>query len=480
MPTFNWRFRLLSLSRPRRWLGELASSFRKVALTFMVYLAAAGVQAAVSKTPSPPENQGRSNDVEVRGGISDSVLTRGSRTWFFLSVSNHSPKPISVVRLRELRAEGFAIVSRCWCGAENSGCGELSRGSVPPAAPPLDCELISQRLEPGQSAVVSGQLVAESAHEKEAVIAEVSWRNDGDSLSNQFALLGETTVQGSFEHWRSSAAYDLAKDLAWPIVLLVLGAGAGLYDRSREDRRNRAAELRAQTIQTWNSMLPASHKLATKYYMPVEAAAVALLGAMEKRAYALKVANEDQQVANEEWAFYFLLLLFRRLRSLVNDKGGWYFKNRVAEELVSECLKGFRTRVLYEPVELQGKLSLAISEIDPSEKLGEFQVKLEKYGEEGERLREVRAAYAEWLTSAQCEPAVRNLKGMRILLSYEMNRPYRYWYGHSEKLNIDRETEGAVKDAAARLETENPGFIVRAEKYLANCKAGLTDLDLSE
>jgi hypothetical protein len=322
--------------------------------------------------------------------------------------------------------------------------------------------------------------VAVSAHEKEAVIADVSWRSDSDSVSDQFALLGETTIQSNFEHWRSSATYDLAKDLAWPIVLLVLGAGAGLYDKSREDKRNRAAELRAQTIQTWNSMLPESHKLATKFYMPVEAAASALLDHMDKRAGAIRIADKPQQVANEERAFYYLLLLFRRLRSLVNEKGGWYFKNRIAEELVTACLDNFVSRVLYDPVELQGKLSLAIGDIDPREKLGEFRVKLQSHSPEGERLREVQAAYAKWLTSSECEPAVRNLKGMRVLLSYEMNRPYQYWYGRSDKLNVDAATEQTIKVAATQIQGEIPGFVVRTEKYLANCKAGLTGLDLSE
>jgi hypothetical protein len=184
-------------------------------------------------------------------------------------------------------------------------------------------------------------------------------------------------------------------------------------------------------------------------------------------------------VATEERAFYYLLLLFRRLRSLVNDKGGWYFKNRLAEELVTECLENFRTRVLYEPVELQGKLSLAISDIDPREKLGEFRVKLQSQSPEGERLREVHAAYAKWLTSAECELAVRNLKGMCVLLSYEMNRPYEYWYGRSDELNIDQETEETIKAAATHINAEVAGFVARANKYLADSKAGLTGLDQS-
>jgi hypothetical protein len=248
-------------------------SYRKTALTFMLYFTWLCGQAAAQHLPLAQGKEGKSDDVEVKGGISNAVLTAGNRTWFFLSVSNHSPKPISVVRLRELRAEGLKLVSHCWGDPEDtprgitSGASSDSNTQTPPAILPSDCELIAQELQPGQSAVVSGQLLAEDPHEKQAVIADVSWRRGDNSLSGQFAVLGETAVQSSFEHWRSSATYDLAKDLAWPIVLLMLGAGAGLYDKSREDKRNQVAELRAQTIQTWNSMLPESHKLATNYYM---------------------------------------------------------------------------------------------------------------------------------------------------------------------------------------------------------------------
>src|SRR5277367_4676397 len=128
MPAINWSFKLLSLSGRRNRQGHSASSFRRMAFTSMLYLASFGVQAAVPHSPSPQVNQGKSDDVEVRGGISDSVLARGSKTWFFLSVSNHSPKTISVIRLRKLRADGFTIAPHCWCDAENSACGDPSKG----------------------------------------------------------------------------------------------------------------------------------------------------------------------------------------------------------------------------------------------------------------------------------------------------------------------------------------------------------------
>jgi hypothetical protein len=127
-------------------------------------------------------------------------------------------------------------------------------------------------------------LSARAEHQKERVIASLTW-DDGHTTSHSFTPLGELVIQSGWDQWRSSAGYDLVKDLTLPVVLLVLATALGFYDKHREnvrhrkqeeleERRKQDAELRAQTAQTWTSMLPESHKLATTYYMPIDAARV--------------------------------------------------------------------------------------------------------------------------------------------------------------------------------------------------------------
>jgi hypothetical protein len=226
----------------------------------------------------------------------------------------------------------------------------------------------------------------------------------GKSVSSRFTQLGETAVQTGWEHWRASWIYDLLKDMTLPVVLVGLGTALGFYDKAKENRRQKMekqleddrkvdAELRAQTVQTWNSMLPESHKLATEYYMPVDGAASAALDEFIGREEAIKSGDQVAQRAVEERAFYYVLLMSRRFRALADDKGGWYFKNRVGEQLVARCLENFRVLLLRAPQDAQVRWSAAVGVLGAREKLGTFRTSLHASDGNGALLREAQVIF---------------------------------------------------------------------------------------
>lgn len=397
--------------------------------------------------PAPPP--GRSPDSEVRtievtGNISEAAIEKGQKTSFFLCIANRTPEPIQSVRFDELHAEGFQIVKRSWCAADNP-----------------NCELIASQLDAGQSIAVWGELFGSQPHEKETVVSKISWIDSAKTVSSRFSQLGETAIQTKWEHWRSSWVYDLIKDLTLPLVLVGLGTALGIYDKAKENRRQRLdkqldeerkkdEELRAQTAQTWNSMLPESHKLATEYYMPVDGAASSALDEFIEREKAITEGNQTQQKAAEERAFFYLLLMSRRCRALADDRGGWYFKDRVGEQLVARCLENFRVLFLHQPNDAQVTWSVAIGVVDARGKLGPFKAALHGSDGNGALLREAQRNFDLWLTSADFEPALRNLRAMRLVLTYEMNRPYEYWYGSCERLNLSDDVKNTLREAAVK------------------------------
>ena len=181
------------------------------------------------------------------------------------------------------------------------------------------------QLAPGQSVAVWGDLHATKTEEKETVIGEVDWKDGtgaGAKTSNDVFSLGETTVQGWFERFRSSSVYDFLKDISLPFVLALLAACLAWYDKWREGKRSEAAEERAHTLQTWDRMLPISHNLATRYYMPIEGATRAALGSLDQRQEALKAAGDPsatpqiktdktKEATDKEVEVFFYLLLMR-------------------------------------------------------------------------------------------------------------------------------------------------------------------------
>src|SRR5882724_9297898 len=114
--------------------------------------------------------------------------------------------------------------------------------------------------------------------------------------------------------------------------------------------------------------------------------------------------------------------------------GGGYFKDRVGEQLVARCLENFRVLFLRQPDDAQIKWSVAVGVVDARAKLGPFNTTL--HGSDGNSalLREAQRNFDLWLTSTDFGPALCNLRAMRLVLAYEMNRPYQYWYGSCERL----------------------------------------------
>jgi hypothetical protein len=349
------------LLRSRRVSGLLICLAALILLLTTPIIAQTRSDSTRPTKPGAPENSGQG--IEINGALSESTVPKGQEIEFLVSISNHSPKPVFSLQLEQLFKEGLTVAATSWCDVT-----KLSNADNSPGPQALACGPIVPRLEPGQSILVSGRLSARAEHQKERVIASLTW-DDGHTTSHSFTPLGELVIQSGWDQWRSSAGYDLVKDLTLPVVLLVLATALGFYDKHREnvrhrkqeeleERRKQDAELRAQTAQTWTSMLPESHKLATTYYMPIDAAASSALDELVNRDEALRAHDQPRQSVAEDRAFYYLLLMSRRLHALADKKGGWYFKNRTGEQLVARCLESFRVLFLNNPPEAQIEVEL--------------------------------------------------------------------------------------------------------------------------
>jgi hypothetical protein len=448
--------------------SEIAVSLCPKILPLVVFAALSAPYSVVAQTatvPPTPTAQEDAKAVDVRGFVSESTIQQGQKEAFFLWIVNRTTEPIQNVSLEEVRAPGLLILNRSWCGADPN------------------CKLITPQLNPGQSIAVSGELLGAQPHQKESIFSKIAWTDSTRKLpSSRYSLLGDVAVQTGWEHWRSSWVYDLLKDLALPIVVLAMATAFGFYDKWKENRKQKRekeseerhkkdAEVRAQTAETWNSMLRESHKLATRYYMPVDGAASSAVDELGRWQKASKDGDSTQKELAEERAFFYLLLMSRRLRQLSDDRGGWYFKDRIGEQLVARCLENFRLLMLNQSDGATIKWSLAVGVVSTTEKLGSFATMRSASDRNGEILREARECFSQWLVSANFEPALRNLYAMRLMLSYEMNRPYEYWYGGCDQLSLSDEIKKTVLDAAKTSGNHPSISEEKVSSYLKNLEA---------
>jgi len=336
-----------------------------------------------------------------------------------------------------------------------------------------NCPVITSALKPSQTITAWGDLRAIEKHEKQNLNAIVGWTSSSKLGSQLVVSLGENLTLGS---WGFPAFREIFKDFALPIVLVLLGIAYQVFEKKKADLRQEQDRKITQIAQTWNSMLPESYRLTTKYYLPVQASARAALQLLMIQ----QLENDKQNLTplsdkDKRRTFFFMVLFERRMRHLLDKAGGFYFKNRVGEMLVIKCYESYRRLYYYGNDNTWRNLSRMLDCIDVNEKIASFSSKFDGNGDENikDTLQAGWNDFLAWLGSENCKPAISYLSGFTTVLEYEMNRPYEYWYGQPEKLILDSATESTLKSAGQEIEKESPypGFSEQVNQYLKLGKA---------
>jgi len=219
---------------------------------------------------------------------------------------------------------------------------------------------------------------------------------------------------------------SLFKDLALPVVLAV---GAWLLQRAekrrdesrKQDEDARAAsmkvaeEQRTRSQAAWNLMLPVSHDLNTKYYLPI-------IGAIEKIGASIR-GKDPSRVA-----FYWVFSAMRNMRQLSLDKGGLFLKDMRGESTVSEIWGLFMTQQsLHFDLAMREK---ALKGMGWREDLPTFNQRFEKSatGEAPPLFSTLLAAFDSWLAQDFAATSLPVLDLFRLILLHELNRPFSLWY----------------------------------------------------
>lgn len=392
-----------------------------------------------------------------KGTLSAETANVDEKVNFAVVLKNLSTKHLCDFQLVYVEPPEYLIEQACWLENDKVQCQSVSGNSA----------TLMKVIDAGQDFTLWGILRPTKGHSKGKPTAIFSWTGEDGSSSNLGITFGDFVAREWYERL-GVRFYSFIKDFALPIVLVALGLLYQSWDKKRENRRQREDQERAQTLQTWNSMLPTSHRYATRHYMPVAAAADGVLDSLKNYRKALSDKEKSKADQWSERGFYSMGLLGRRLRHLGESIGGFYFKDRVGEELAKHSVNGFRGLYYWADSLRLKNFSLLLDNIDPNETYGTFEQKRS----EPATSPIFNAAFDDfvtWLHSGKnYKTSVRNLRAFLAVLQYEMNCPYEFWYGKGERLNIDRYTLNLVKKTISSISSEpdKAGFASLAEAYL--------------
>lgn len=436
--------------------------------------------AAEEPPPAAVSTTTASGDLHVISQIDASWVGKDTPVEFWLQVENTGKSAVTALTLEPLDAPGFSP-DGCDCQAPGSSC-PANTNANPPANSSVasraasgssdasTCGLVADSLAPGQKITVWVHLRSEEVHRSEILSAGLAWKDAAGRPSSLAAPVGPISIRSSLDEW-IEARVGLLQGLALPLTTFILGGifSIAKYLSDRADKKaddDRASEARIanerreQLTQTWNRMLPASHRLALRYYVPMSAAVHETLYWLAQAAPANRPVSAPSAAtaatgaaasptapwdeAKLKRAFYGLMLFESRVRNTTTEVGGFYFKDRTGEKIVSRCYLRYRDTFYRQDSAEQEAVETVRDLCSVEMDLKAFNAKWAANQETFDGLWD---KFKKWTTKPDGYPqAGKILTAFRAVLEYEANRPYEYWYGKRDRLYVEKEAEKMLRE----------------------------------
>lgn len=398
---------------------------------------------------------GRSNGLTLTGQLSeDSAGPRGIIR-FWLTIENNTDRILDAVQLQDPAIPGFHLQRICWPIDADKPCLEIperpSDGENTAAkGSPGVLYALADHLQPQQALTIEGDLEATDSAAKQNAVATVIW-NVGGLPSGKAVTLGEVESINGLRAF----ALKLIHGWEWSFPLATVIAGV-LYDQwkrkkrektkakeakakadahrdeeTRKTEERRREQSRDQQNRTWNLMLPRSQRAALKFYTPLAAAAQSAREQLRK--YCSSQAAADLPATCHE-----ILLFHWRLRLAIDKIGGYYFKNRDAEQLADLIYRKHRCLLGLDNAHTRALLAKAVDCITPATTIADFLAEQKKSGSATEKFWKYFEIWAltdlDGTDSAVLDAEI--LDAYAALLEYESNRPSLHWYGRLDPISF--------------------------------------------
>ncbi|HET9767310.1 MAG TPA: hypothetical protein VFS60_10710, partial [Thermoanaerobaculia bacterium] len=376
-------------------------------LLILLWLGAAAGAVRAAEADKAKADDGRPSAAVVASlNTASSSVTRGDQLRVWATVENRTASPITNVGVELVWHPGFVGGDDCSVGSPIS----WSYGSGASASPTT--------IEGMQAASFTTNLLACEVGER-TFAGIVRWSEAGVAHAARFAAEPVEVHSRLQAVDRSIPAFF--KDLLLPAGLLWLG-----WMVSRGEKRKAAYQ------QVWNQLLAKSHENNEKFYGPMVTALHAMEGALER----VGKAETAARPAALDTLFIRLLIFHRHYAHMIAKIGGFYFMSREGEQMAIACLTPYQ-REAYKRARVDGdELSKLLEEFKPGDSKQAVAVKLA-----GAAVTPIAAAAKErlvgWVDDGTFARFADLLVYFRLIVDYEMNRIYRFWYGRVEAFRYD-------------------------------------------
>jgi hypothetical protein len=456
--------------------------------------------AGKSSTPVMPQILGGEGGMVSVTWVDKGEITPGGRVRFWIQVENQTKAIANKLRLFAFSTPGFREAGPCWSQHLPSCRPGYVEGKPPQQLPGT--------LKPGESTILYADLSPNTWHGYHGASGVLSWQDDSANTWERAVVLPAIQIASPRARFLASIgrSLDLLKDLALPLVLVVFGSYLQNQAKKREqeqadrdkqlardkaDQDQRLADEKAsrdrqladekaerdkqlaqekadqdreqaQVRETWAMMLPKLQRYAERHYMPVYASIEAF-------------ADLAEEPKKSREALFELLRVIRRMRHLAVSVGGLFFKDRQGEVLAAKTWRLFLDRARDERVLGREALERMLTVIATDENYAQFLDKLAGENprgaagldEVGKPLQDLEGKFNQWKETDSFPQDVALLKLFSAILSYEMNRPYLFWYPEPLKFPVDK-----FEAALSQLGSERKELEGELRAYLEPLKGG--------
>jgi hypothetical protein len=433
--------------------------------------------------PGRPEILGSAEGLVALAWVDEGEVSSDTTLRLWILLENRTDNELKDIHFLTFITPGFDKKGKCWQGG-TPACRPQPGGGRPLLSWP-------KSLKKGESAVVYALLQPKSWYGYHGASGVLTWK-DPTGLARERAV-SLPAVRISSELGRVFAtlgrSLDLAKDLALPVVLLVLAGFLQRRDRNREHTQEERDKMQALLRETWALMLPKVSTYAEQHYMPIESSIATFRDALKM----------DDPAEGHLQALFNLLLFLRNMQYLADETGGLFFRNLQGEELAGKLWFLFRERAW---AALERKdYARAMTVLSAKENYADFLDKLEGRAPlsdksdatpsllrgfphlidmdiEGssprqEKLDAVRVLlqrlskkFTDWKNAEAFSEDSALLNLFDYILSYEMNRPFVIWYEEPANLNASdfRKELDHLGPSLADLKQKLQAYLSRYEK----------------
>ncbi len=286
----------------------------------------------------------------------------------------------------------------------------------------------TRELKPNQTCTVSVPLKALAASGSYTVAIKAGWFQR--EPVSPLLVLGTVRMEGlvGAEQWQrfGERLAQTFKDLTFPLLLLLLTTQLGTWQKNREIRQAEEDRKRTDQAQVRQLMLTKVRDMAEQYYLKISAAGKGILDARANLVSGKETSTDRM--------FHNAMLLVWHMNLLKEERGGMFFQNRQAEEIVSRAWSVLKPTLF--AVVGEDQIALALSLLAKDSSFATFRKSI-RFLAAGS------AQFAHWYAGDDAEILAQHGKladfvpvidALQAIFLYETNVPLDEYYGESRPL----------------------------------------------